>query len=318
LRHARNHGPVPRGTIAGTFVLDIGFKPVHDPYKTGNSILPILKEETFTMRIAKVVFLTAIIFTAAGIAHSEDAVKPRKNPNRPADMQKADTNKDGKISFEELQTLRPNATKEQFQKLDKDHDGFLTQTDRKAGADDARKILKEADKNGDMKVSFEELKAVRPQVTAERFAVLDRNGDGVIDPSDKPEGTPGVSEGRERYKKADSNNDGKISFEEITADRPKVTKEIFSKWDSDSDGFLTPGELAKIGGGKRDKAAGGMARVGQGAALDKLLTSDSNGDGNVTFEEVTATKPGYPREAFNRFDQNKDGQLTKADAPPSN
>lgn len=48
----------------------------------------------------------------------------------------------------------------------------------------------------------------------------------------------------ERFKKADTNNDGKLSFDEFKAAFPKGDSEKrFAAADTDKDGFLTPEEL---------------------------------------------------------------------------
>jgi Ca2+-binding EF-hand superfamily protein len=44
---------------------------------------------------------------------------------------KADANKDGKVSMDELQQTNPKVTPEKFKKMDKNGDGFITKEDRK-------------------------------------------------------------------------------------------------------------------------------------------------------------------------------------------
>ena len=46
-------------------------------------------------------------------------------------MSKADTNKDGKLSFKEFKASNMEKIKSQFKKMDTDGDGFLTKDDRK-------------------------------------------------------------------------------------------------------------------------------------------------------------------------------------------
>ena len=48
-------------------------------------------------------------------------------------------------------------------------------------------LLKKADANKDGSVTLEEIQAVRPEMTAERFAHLDLNHDGVVNKGDRPE-----------------------------------------------------------------------------------------------------------------------------------
>ncbi len=48
------------------------------------------------------------------------------------------------------------------------------------------KMMENADTDGDGGVSLEEMKAVRPEITADRFAEMDRNGDGLLNREDRP------------------------------------------------------------------------------------------------------------------------------------
>ena len=92
---------------------------------------------------------------------------------------KADTDNDGKVSFDEMKAMRPQMTKEQFDMRDRNKDGVLTAADFPSPAD----LFKEADKDGDGKVIFEEMNAVRP-LPKERFDMMDKNKDGVLTPDE--------------------------------------------------------------------------------------------------------------------------------------
>ena len=176
---------------------------------------------------------------------------------------KADTNGDGKISFEEIKAVRPKITQEIFNKIDTNKDGFLSREELRAaraakeggeaqnnrpgpenqqGKAALAEKLREADKNGDQKVTFEELKAVMPKITQEQFARFDRNKDGVISKEDRVGGNEGGAD-RERLaarmKEADTNGDKKLSFEEAKKAFPKMTEEQFKKRDTNGDGFIS-------------------------------------------------------------------------------
>ncbi len=94
-------------------------------------------------------------------------------------LKKADTDNDGKVTFEEMKAIRPQMTKEQFDMRDRNKDGVLTAADFPSPAD----LFKEADKDGDGKVIFEEMNAVRP-LPKERFDMMDKNKDGVLTPDE--------------------------------------------------------------------------------------------------------------------------------------
>ena len=75
---------------------------------------------------------------------------------------------------------------------------------------------------------------------------------------------PGRPNPVERFKKADTNGDGKLSLDEFKAGYPKADEKRFTAADADKDGFLTIEEL-KAARGKRhdrhaDKPAGNPAQ----------------------------------------------------------
>ena len=51
-----------------------------------------------------------------------------------------------------------------------------------------RERLQQADANADGNVSFSEAQTAFPQMTQERFNMLDGNKDGAIGPEDRPQG----------------------------------------------------------------------------------------------------------------------------------
>jgi len=170
--------------------------------------------------------------------------------------------------------------------------------------------LKEMDKNGDGKLSQDEV----PAEAWTRLSKLDANGDGAVTPDEMakarpPGGGPGGPGGPGRgefFKAADKNGDGKI-----TQDEAGERWERMSKADKDGDGAVTPQELMAAMGGpggpggagrpdgkemfaRMDKNADG--KIGQDEVPAELWTrlskADANGDGAVTPEEMKAAGPG--------------------------
>lgn len=110
------------------------------------------------------------------------AMAAGKAEGKLAKLKAADTNGDGKVTYEEAKAAFPKMDQARFNKLDRNGDGVLTREDF---AEAAKAKLEQADTNNDGKVSFEEAKAAFPRMTQERFKKLDRNGDGYLSAADR-------------------------------------------------------------------------------------------------------------------------------------
>lgn len=272
----------------------------------------------------KILVIAAVLATI--VCFSVSAQPPADPPGGPPPhrpglgIARADTNGDGKITLEELQAIWPGVDEEIFARLDRNGDGVLSGEDRRGkgmqgpegergakgpkghkgpregkgmgpgpmmgpppacaeggpqmpppppggpqGRPEAPRMrllekLREADANGDKEVTFEELSAVAPHIDREKFQRLDRNGDGVISAADMPagpragqgfgpnagQGPQGIGPNQERgerlrqlFREADTDGDGKLTFEELSAKFPKMDKERFERFDRNKDGFLS-------------------------------------------------------------------------------
>lgn len=96
----------------------------------------------------------------------------------------------------------------------------------------------------------------------------------------------------EMFDKMDSNQDGKLSLDEMPDHRQKY----LDKMDMDNDGFISKEEAeAKRGGHHKNRMAMMMQRL------------DSDGDGKITRSEFTS----HATEMFNKADENGDGVVTE-------
>lgn len=257
---------------------------------------------------------------------------------------RADLNGDGQVTYQELSTARPGITYERYQELDANGDGVLTEADRPEGGRGGeglgapqgpgregrgerggpnaegrrpgpgmlREKLIEADVNGDKTVTFEELQAVLPNLTAEHFARMDRNEDGVLTKDDRPEPEGPIGHLMHTVMDADVNEDGQVSYEEFVAALPNPHAQLFGWFDQNGDGVLTPEDRPEPREGRGPGRSGGQ---GQDGPRMRIREADVNGDFQVTFEELQAVYPNLTQERFDRLDRNGDGVLSRDDRP---
>ena len=123
--------------------------------------------------------LPALLLTSLGYAcdHAGDHWKA------------ADTDKDGKISRAEAEAASPRMA-QGFARVDKDSDGQLTSEEMQAARsdwrehrDDLRDQFVAADKDGDHALNLAEAQVAFPKI-AENFGTLDTNNDGKVTPEE--------------------------------------------------------------------------------------------------------------------------------------
>lgn len=102
---------------------------------------------------------------------------------------------------------------------------------------------------------------------------------------------------------ADKNGDGEVTFEEFSEKYPNVTRERFDLRDVNKDGVLSAADRGSRTPGQRQEMRGKFAA--------EFMKSDTDEDGQVSYEEAAASTAGYPRRAFDRLDTNGDGQITQ-------
>ncbi len=255
--------------------------------------------------------------TAANGAEPKKEARVHDHASQSGDLfKKADTNGDGAVTLEEIQDVAPTFPAERFQAIDHNRDGRIDakelQRMKRATQAKAGDLFKRADANEDGHVTLDEFRAVAPKMDESRFAQLDRNGDGGITLNELIRQHPpqSASDPGKRFRKADKNGDGKVSYDELTTQMPDLTQERFAHMDRNNDGVLSPEDRKESTPRKR---TGNDSHVSRAAAARKLMETDADKDGSVTFKEVTAAKPGFPRKAFDRYDTNGDGILSAAD-----
>ncbi len=135
------------------------------------------------------------------------------------------------------------------------------------------------------------------------FQRFDKDGDGKIALKDLPDRL------RERLTRADSNNDGQLTRDEIVKAWQTAAAEMKKKIDTNGDGVISDAERAKARGAFWDKRFSELDKNKDGALSadevparmwERIKVADSNNDNKVTRAEIDAAlasgklKPMHP------------------------
>lgn len=226
-----------------------------------------------------------------------------------------DADKDGKVTKEEYKGKLP------FETMDRNKDGVISMEDLrgagkgepgkgepgKPGApgampspDELRQRFKDADKNGDGKVTKDEFPG-----PAERFAMLDRDQDGAVTADEiesaLKDGMNGEGgRGKRMFQRFDKDGDGKVSRAEFPGG-----DEAFKAMDKDGDGFVTAEEVPSVRPGKGEKKpepTGAPATTPGEAPMNPTPPADAAPSGGLGT-------------LFKALDRDHDGKLSRPEFP---
>ena len=76
------------------------------------------------------------------------------------------------------------------------------------------------------------------------------------------------------FVKMDTNKDGKLSFEELKAARPKMDQQLFDKMDADSDKFISKAELTAFQKARKEAAEKRKGDKQDGKGEDNAQSDD--------------------------------------------
>eukprot|EP00800_Vazella_pourtalesii_P021360 TRINITY_DN78_c2_g1_i1.p1 TRINITY_DN78_c2_g1~~TRINITY_DN78_c2_g1_i1.p1 ORF type:complete len:322 (-),score=75.71 TRINITY_DN78_c2_g1_i1:941-1858(-) len=230
-----------------------------------------------------------------------------------------DEDRNGTIEFPEFLVMMARQLREvdeneelkkAFNVMDIDHDGFITKSELSEAMkilghnlteEEVETMIKDADKNGDNKVDFDEFVAIMKQMA--EMASSER-----------------IKELAEMFKNFDKDGDGKITFDELKEELRNIgdfksDKEILQmirEVDLDKNGTIEFNEFAIY----FDKQIGDMQTRREEMKIT-FNTFDINGDGFITFEELKTVFSSLGEEMdvenmkhmIQKVDLNHDGKL---------
>ena len=164
------------------------------------------------------------------------------------------------------------------------------------------------DKNSDGALTPEEV----PELLWARLSMADSNNDGKVTFEEARANTPERPGGGEFFKRADQNNDGKISKDEV----PAEAWERLGKLDKNNDGAVSKEEIAAMAGGSRGSAKGNAKVKGksqQGGPDAIFGKMDKNGDDKLFKDEV----PDEMWAKLRNADEDADGTVTRKELQKS-
>lgn len=186
-------------------------------------------------------------------------------------------------------------------------------------------VFRQADRDGDGKVSWEELQAIRPAFPEKQFKRLDKNSDGFITPSERPRPKKKSAKqpsaaGKERNQYVakliathDEDKSGDVTLAEIQRDKPGFPASTFGALDRDKNGTLGAADLTAAAPTKQAKKKNPAPTAA--TVRGKIQKADQNKDGKLTFDEARVAFPNMTESRFKQRDRNGDGFLSREDRP---
>ena len=301
-----------------------------------------------TMRIMLAAFVVAGL-SAASLQAEES------KPDQAGVFKRLDANGDGKLRADEVPADKRAFFDRALRSGDADGDGALNAAEFakafSAGKDSGRErdsrrrpgsssgsrstpsaagFIKRLDKDGDGKVSSEELPQTYRARLGGKFEEFDKNKDGALNQQEvaamltaanssrRPSGTPSRESDRPRPSSRDAaqpsqdalfaildrDRDGKLSRRELEA-----AGSIIARLDKDKDGSVSKREIAAVASDKAPSSRPSRERDSRGGISSYAKRLDKDNDGKITREEAS----GPIKERFDRLDEDGDGILKVED-----
>lgn len=199
-------------------------------------------------------------------------------------------------------------------------------------------LFKTLDKNGDGKLTADEVGEDRRRFFEHLIRVADGNKDGVLTAEEFQKGLkdeppvqapqqggrgPGGFGGDpgEFFKRMDTNGDGKITLDEVPEPAKRFVEGMLERAGKGKDGsltredFLRMAQNARPGAGQPGQSGqpSGAGRPPFGNSEELFKRWDANGDGKVTLDEVPEQARQFVERMLEAAGKGKDGSLTLDD-----
>ncbi len=168
-----------------------------------------------------------------------------------------------------------------FDRLDANHDGQLTTDEVPAEKERLlKRLLRTADADHDGKLSQQEF------VAGLSAPPVERSKDSS--PTEN-RGLPGMNS-EVAFRRLDANGDGRVTSDEIPAERRENVSKLIERADTDADGAMSREEFDKIrplAGRRRPAATETSAAANEASAAAAVFAAlDADGDGSLSAEEI--------------------------------
>jgi len=207
-----------------------------------------------------------------------------------------------------------------FEKLDADKDGYITADEVKTDEQKAHfeRLLKNADKDGDKKLSKEEFQSGLKRSDTPRPAEAGRDTPRPRLPdSARPDGArPDAQMAVEMFNKLDANSDGKLTEDEVPEGQREGFRRLLANLDDDGDKAVTKDQAPRVIMLLMQRGGPGPDfRPDLRMAEQRFNELDANKDGKLTVEEVPPPQREVFEQILQRADDDGDKAITKEQFP---